>query len=221
MSGVNKKPGLLQELERTEEVLDVLLRRLVNLKAILEPIEMQMRVTDFETSGIFTMGVSRGIVCVLSGLIKGDPLERILNDKGSRGFPALIKASDRSESPSTVESIMNMVLAQNKKKQVEYIINLRWSLLPEPLEKEYTIIVGTRYISGKSQDIERLFSGLKGLGIEIVEDRGEYGGGPLAYNLGKSFRDRPDLLIMELTLSQRLSENDTLVSRILNLLATF
>lgn len=221
MSGVNNKPGLLQELERTEEVLNVLLTRLVNLKAILEPIEMQMRVTDFESSGIFKMGVSRGIVCVLSGLIKGDPLERMLHDKGSRGFPALIKASDRTESPSTVESIANMVLAQNKNKQVEYVINLRWSVLPKPLEKEYTIIAGTRYISGNRQDIERLLSGLKGLGINIVEDGGEYGGGPLTYSLSKSFRNRPDLLIMELTLSHRLSENDTLLSRILNLLATF
>ncbi|MHA2360115.1 MAG: hypothetical protein ACXAB5_07565 [Candidatus Thorarchaeota archaeon] len=221
MSGARKRRGLLQELERTENVLEVLLTRLSNLNSSLQPIERELRVTDFVSSGVYVQGASRGIVCVLSGLIKGDPVERVLNEKSGSGIPALIKAGDRSESQSTIESIVNMVHAEGQKKPVEFIVNLRWSVFPGPIEKENIMIVGTRYLSGKPSEVKRLKAELEKLGVDILEDDGEYGGGPLVYAFIKSFKNKPEPLVIELTLSHKLSKNLTLVTGILNVLAAF
>lgn len=221
MNGARKQSGLLQELERTEKVLEVLQTRLYDLNSALEPIERMMRVSDFASNGVFVQGASRGLVCLLSGLIRGDPFDRVLVDKRGLGIPALIKAGDRSESPSTVESIVKMVHAENQKKSVEFIVNLRWSVLPRPIEKENIMILGTRYLSGDRHEVERLKAELEGLGIVILEDDGEYGGGPLVYEFIKSYENKPVPLIIELTLSHKLSENQALVTKILNVLAMF
>jgi hypothetical protein len=211
-------PSLLQELERTESVLEVLLTRLANLNAALEPIERDMRVTDFASSGVYVQGSSRGIVCVLSGLIKGDPLERVLSSLKGRGVPALIKAGDRSEFQSTVDSIVNMVLAEDQKKPIKYVINLRWSQFPSPIEKENIAILGTRYLKG---DVASLRKEIETLGVVVLEDEGEFGGGPLVYEFIRALVNRSDSLIFELTLSKRLTENIPLVIGILNVLAGF
>lgn len=221
MSGVRKRRDLLQELERTEKVLEVLYVRVSNLNSILEPLEREMRVTDFASSGVFVQGESRGIVCVLSGLIKGDPLERVLSKKKGSGIPALIKAGDRSESPTIVESIVNMVHAEDKKKPVEYVVNLRWSAFPEPIDKENIMIVGSRYSSGRVHEVKRLKAELEALGVVILEDDGEYGGGLLVYEFIRSFKNKTEPLVIELTLSHKMSENVTVVARILNVLAAF
>ncbi len=221
MSGSRKNRGLLQELERTEEVLEDLLSRVSNLNVALEPIEREMRITDFASSGVFVRGVSRGIVCVLSGLIRGDPLERVLREKSGRGIPTLIKAGNRSESAPTVESVVNMVHAEDRKKPVEFVINLRWSALPELIDSENTMIFGTRYFSGLPHEVRRLRNEFEKLGVIIYEDNGEYGGGPLAYEFIKSFKHKSEILIVEITLSLKLLENINLVTGILNMLAAF
>jgi hypothetical protein len=211
-------PSLLHELERAESVLDVLLERLSDLNAVLEPIERRMRVTDFSSSGVFVQGASRGVVCVLSGLIRGDPLERALRSLKGRGIPTLIKAGDRTESPSTIDSIVNMVTAEDQKKQVEYIVNLRWSELPRPIEREDVAILGTRYLKG---DVTLLRKKIESVGVVVLEDGGEFGGGPLVYELIHKFADKSDQLILELTISQGLSENVSLLTEILNVIAGF
>jgi len=221
MSGARQRRNLLQELERTEKVLEILLTRLSDLNSILEPIERDLRVNDFVSSGVYVQGESRGIVCVLSGLIKGDPLERVLSEKRGSGIPALIKAGDRSESPSIVESIVNMVHAEGKKRPVEFVVNLRWSVFPGPIDKDNIMIVGTRYSLGGIHEVKRFKADLEALGVVILEDDGEYGGGPLVYEFIRSFKNKPEPLVIELTLSQKLSENVTLVARILNVLAAF
>ncbi len=221
MSGARKRRGLLQELERTENVLEVLLTRLSNLNSSLQPIERELRVTDFVSSGVYVQGASRGIVCVLSGLIKGDPFERVFNEKKGSGIPTLIKAGDRSESPTIVESIVNMVHAEDKKKPVEYVVNLRWSVFPGPIDKENIMIVGTRYSSGRVHEVKRLIAELEALGVVILEDDGEYGGGLLVFEFIRSFKNKLEPLVIELTLSHKLSENVTVVARILNVLAAF
>jgi hypothetical protein len=211
-------PSLLHELERAENVLNVLLKRLSELNAALEPIERKMRVTDFSSSGVFVQGTSRGVVCVLSGLIRGDPLERVLSTLKGRGVPTLIKAGDRTESQSTIESILNMLVAEDEKKQIEYIVNLRWSELPQPIERKDVAILGTRYLKG---DVTILRKKIEALGVVILEDAGEFGGGPLVYELIRVFSDRSEQLILELTISKGLSENVPLLTSILNVITGF
>jgi hypothetical protein len=214
--------GLLKELERTEIVLQDLLTTLSNLNSALKPIEREMKVSDFASSGEYVQGASRGVVCVLTGLIQGDPLQRILTEIGRGGdIPALIKAGDRSESDMTVESIVNRLHAEDQKRSLEYMLNLRWAELPEPLEREKVVIIGTRYESGNSIRLTKLETELEKIGLKIVRDNGEFGGGPLTYEIVKSFSNRRNLLVAELTLSRQVVKNDTAVIQILNMLASF
>ncbi len=222
MSKSNSQRGLLKDLERTEIVLQDLLTTLSNLNSALKPIEREMKVSDFASSGEYVQGTSRGVVCVLSGLIQGDPLQKILAEKGrGRDIPALIKAGDRSESPMTVESIVNMLHAEDQKRSLEFVINLRWAELPAMLEKEKVAIIGTRYESGNSIRLMKLETELKEIGLKVVSDSGEFGGGPLTYEIVKSFNNRRNLLVTELTLSRLVVENDVAVIQILNMLASF
>jgi len=222
MSKSSSQKGLLKELEHAENVLQDLLTTLLNLNSALKPIEREMKVSDFVSSGEYVQGSSRCIVCVLSGLIQGDPLQKILTEKGrGRDIPALIKASDRSESPMTVESIVNMLHAENQKRSLEHVINLRWAELPASLEREKAVIIGTRYESGNSIRLMKLETELEKIGLKILTDNGEFGGGPLVYEIVKSFSDKRNLLVVELTLSRQVVENDNTVMQILNMLASF
>jgi len=155
-------------------------------------------------------------------LIQGDPLQKILTVKGrGRDIPALIKASDRSESPMTVESIVNMLHAENQKRSLEYVVNLRWAELPASLEREKVVIIGTRYESGNSIRLMKLETELEKIGLKILADNGEFGGGPLVYEIIKSFCNKRNLLVVELTLSRQVVENDIAVMQMLNMLASF
>lgn len=222
MSKSRSQSSLLKELERTEVVLQNLLTTLSNLNSTLKPIEHEMKVNDFASSGEFVQGASRGVVCALSGLIQGDPLQRILTEKGrGRDIPSLIKAGDRSESQTTVESIVNMLHAEDRKSRLEYVINLRWAELPAPLEKEKIVIRGSRYSSGSHISMTKLERDLEEICLKIVVDNGEFGGGTLVYEIIKSFSNRSDLLVAELTLSRQVVENDIAVIQILKTLASF
>lgn len=221
MSKSSSQRSLLKDLDFAVSVLQDLLSTLSNLNSILKPIERDMKVSDFTSSGEFVQGASKGIVCVLSGMIQGDPLQRILSEKGKGGnIPALIKASDRSESPLTVESVVNMLHAEDQKQRLEYVINLRWAELPKPLEKRNVVIRGTRYASGNRSSITKLERVLEEEGFRLVLDNGEFGGGPLAYETIKSFEGSHELLVVELTLSREVAENQDEVIRLLNILAS-
>ena len=222
MSKSRSQRSLLKELEHTESVLQDLLTTLSNLNSTLKPIEREMKVSDFPSSGEFVQGASKGIVCVLSGLIQGDPLQKILSEKGrGSNIPALIKAGDRSESPMTVESIVNMLHAEDQKKRLEFVINLRWAELPAPLEIEKVVIIGVRYTTGSTVSKTKMDLGLEEIGLKTLKDNGEFGGGPLIYEIVKSFSNRRNLLVVELTLSSQVVEDEMTVIRILNMLASF
>lgn len=222
MNKSSSQRSLLKELEHTEIVLQDLLTTLSNLNSTLKPIEREMKVGDFASSGEYIQGASSGVVCVLSGLIQGDPLQRILAEHGrGKDIPALIKAGDRSESAITVESIVNMLHAEDQKQSLEYVINLRWAELPASMEEERAVIIGTRYTSRNTIRMTKLEVGLEEICLMILRDDGEFGGGPLVYEIVKSFSNRRDLLVVELTLSRQVVENELAVIRILNMLASF
>jgi hypothetical protein len=222
MSETRNERSLLLELERTEMILQELLTRLSSLNSALEPIERDLKICDFAESGEFVQGSSKGIVCILSGLIHGDPLQKVLTEKGrGRDIPALIKAGDRSESQGTIDSIVSMIYAQDQKQSLEYVINLRWAELPSSLEGENVVIIGSRYSMTTAIRVSKLKEGLKKLGHKVLYDDGEFGGGPLVYEIVKLFGDRRNLVIIELTLTRQVVENSDSVTKILNLLAAF
>jgi hypothetical protein len=222
MSRSSAQRNILNELEHTEVVLQELLTTLFNLSSALKPIEREMRVSDFTSSGEIVEGMSKGVVCVLTGLIKGDPLEKILTLRGrGREIPILIKAGDRTETKVTVENIVGMLQVMNQKRSLEYIVNLRWAELPAPLEHDNVVVLGDRYVSGNFERLMKLESNLNELLFRVIKDKGEFGGGLLVYEVIRSFSNRKDMVVTELTLSRQVVENDVLVIKILNMLASF
>ncbi|MDH4213848.1 MAG: hypothetical protein OEV85_08000 [Candidatus Thorarchaeota archaeon] len=208
--------GIIKELERAEHVLDVLLRQLTSIYTNLEPLERDLRVDDFSSSGMFVPGLATGIVCALTADIKGDPIYKALESIKGRGLklPAIIKGADRTEAPVICDSIMKIIRAQFNLKTTRFIVNLRWSSLPSIIDNDNVMILGTRYFHGDRKVIEGFKNRLKGLNLEVLEDNGEFGGGLLTYKLTNFAKEIDSITVLELTLSSALCENITKVAKI-------
>ncbi len=217
MSNVNGHRSLLQELERAEIVLNKLLKKISDVSNFLRPIEHSLRTEEFSSSGSYVPGTSNGIVCVLSSLIKGDPLSNSINLIRGKGLqlPAIIKGSDRSETKSTCDSILKIIEGKPGGTAIDYVINLRWANLPSIINDTNVVVIGNRYNYRKKEALKKLHIRFKELDFQILEDVGQFGGGPLTYRLTELARKRRNMTVLEITLSQRLAENHDRVAEIL------
>ncbi len=217
MSSLNEHQSLLQELERAEIVLNKLLKKISDVSNFLRPIEHSLRTEEFSSSGSYVPGTSNGIVCVLSSLIKGDPLSNSINLIRGKGLqlPAIIKGSDRSETKSTCDSILKIIEGKPGGTAIDYVINLRWANLPSIINDANVVVIGKRYSYRKKEALQKLSSRIEELGFQILEDEGQFGGGPLTYRLTELARKRRNMTVLEITLSQRLAENHDRVAEIL------
>jgi len=217
MSNLDERHGLLGELEKTERVLSQLLGKLSNVNNLLTPIEHSLRAEDFSSSGSYILGTSNGIVCILSGNIKGDPLsDSIENTRGKgRKLPSIIKGADRSETQSTCDSILKIVRGKPGGNPINYVINLRWANFPSIIKDDDVIVIGNRFYNDPKNALEKLSSRFQELGLSVMFDSGEFGGGPLTYRLTEFARDVGDMPIFEITLSRNCAENHERVADIL------
>lgn len=217
MSSLNEHRSLLQELERAETVLNSLLNKISNVRDYLKPLEQSLRAEDFSSSGSYVPGTSNGIVCVLSALIKGDPLSNSIDLTIGKGLklPAIIKGSDRSETKSTCDSILKIVEGKLGGTAIDYIINLRWANLPSVVDGMNVLVIGKRFHYGKKEDLKKIYIRLKESGFQILEDVGQFGGGPLTYRLTELARKLGNMTVIEITLSRSFAENHERVANIL------
>ncbi len=217
MSGLNKQHGLLRELEKAEQVLSQLLGKLSNVNNLLTPIEHSLRAEDFSSSGSYILGTSDGIVCVLSGSIKGDPLSNSIENTRGKGrkLPSIIKGTDRSETKSTCDSILKIVRGKSGENTINYVINLRWANFSSIINSEDIIIIGNRFYNDPSNALTKLSSRFEELGLKVLYDAGEFGGGPLTYRLTEFARQIGNMPIFEITLSRKCAENHERVADIL------
>ncbi len=217
MSSLNGHRSLLQELERVEIVLNRLLEKISNVSDFLRPLEHSLRAEDFSSSGSYVPGTSNGVVCVLSSLIKGDPLSSSIDlIKGRRlKLPAIIKGSDRSETKSTCDSILKIIEGKPGGTPIDYVINLRWANLPSIINDTNVVVIGNRYNYRKKEALKKLHIRFKELDFQILEDVGQFGGGPLTYRLTGLARKQGNMTVLEVTLSHRMAENHDRVAEIL------
>jgi len=217
MSSLNEHPGLLQELESAESVLSSLFEKISNINSYLKPLEHSLRTEEFSSSGSYIPGTSNGIVCILSALIKGDPLSDSIESIRGKGrkLPAIIKGSDRSETKSTCNSILKILEGNPSGMQISYIINLRWANLPSVIDGSNVIVIGTRFLHSQKNTLKTLYNRFQEDGFQILEDRGEYGGGPLTYKLTEFARKLGNITVVEITLSRHFAENHDSVAKIL------
>ncbi len=217
MSSLNGHRSLLQELERVEIVLNRLLEKISNVSDFLRPLEHSLRAEDFSSSGSYVPGTSNGVVCVLSSLIKGDPLSSSIDLIKGRGLklPAIIKGSDRSETKSTCDSILKIIEGKPGGTPIDYVINLRWANLPSIINDTNVVVIGNRYNYRKKEALKKLHIRFKELDFQILEDVGQFGGGPLTYRLTGLARKQGNMTVLEVTLSHRMAENHDRVAEIL------
>ena len=217
MSSINGHRSLLQELERTEIVLNRLLKKISNISEFLRPLEHSLRAEDFSSSGSYVPGTSNGVVCVLSSLIKGDPLSSsidLIRGKGLK-LPAIIKGSDRSETRSTCDSILKIIEGKPGGTPIDYVINLRWANLPAIVDGTNVVVIGKRFHYRKKEALKKLHIRFKELDLQILEDMGQFGGGPLTYRLTELARKLGNMTVLEITLSHYIAENHDRVAEIL------
>jgi len=217
MSSMNGHRSLLQELERAEIVLNRLLKKISNVSDFLKPLEHSLRAEDFSSSGSYVPGTSNGIVCVLSSLIKGDPLSSsidLIRGKGLK-LPAIIKGSDRSETKSTCDSILKIIEGKPEGTPIDYVINLRWANLPSIVDDANVVVIGKRFHYRKEGDLKKLHTRFEELDFQVLEDVGQFGGGPLTYRLTKLARKLGNMTVLEITLSHCAAKNHDRVAEIL------
>ncbi|TFG28566.1 hypothetical protein EU527_17145 [Candidatus Thorarchaeota archaeon] len=217
MNNSHRILSLFQELERADSALTKILEKLMNMNEILDPLERDLRVSDFSASGAFKRGTIKGIVCSLTALIKGDPLSKSLEAQQGKGLelPSIIKGADRNESKSTCNSILKIIESELVNELPRFVINLRWSILPQLLNPQHALIIGTRYSNLKESESKRLVTKLEQQGLKVFEDSGEYGGGLLTYHLLESIDKRGKITVFEVTVSKELAENERQIGFVL------
>jgi len=217
MSSLNERHSLLQELERVESVLTSLFRKISTVNEYLKPVEHSLRAEEFSSNGSYVPGISNGIVCVLSALIRGDPLSNSIESIRGKGrrLPAIIKGSDRSETKSTYDSILKIVEGKPGGIPINYVINLRWANLPSVIDDTNVLVIGTRFRHGEKAMWKKLYNRFQEAEFQILEDRGEFGGGPLTYKLAELAKKLGNITVLEITLSRHFAENQERVAKIL------
>ncbi|MHA2069036.1 MAG: hypothetical protein ACXABY_32135, partial [Candidatus Thorarchaeota archaeon] len=84
-----------------------------------------------------------------------------------------------------------------------------------------TVIVGQRYISGSQDSLRRLNKNLKKIGLSVIEDSGQYGGGPMTYEFIEEFSKSRSLLVVQLTFSHSVATDEVKILAILEMLSSF
>ena len=216
MSSANER-HLLAEIEKTEKVLEGLFQKISKVNEYLGPLEHTLRSEDLSSTGSFIPGMSEGIVCVLSAIIKGDPLANSISSITGKGrkFPSIIKGSDRSETKSTCDSILKIVEGNPGGLPISFVINLRWANLPSSINSNKILVLGKRYIHDQRRNLKKLSERYEEMGIEVLEDRGQFGGGLLTFKLANLARKLQTMSVIEITLSRHLAEDSKRVAEIL------
>ncbi len=214
--------NLLNELERADSTLSKILEQLRSFNDSLKPVELALRVNDFASKGVLRRGTIKGVVCILTALIRGDPFFKSLDALEGKGLelPSIIKSADRIESKDTCDSILKIVESLSQRNLVKFVVNLRWCQFPISLNNDKTIIIGTRYNNMDKSDTKKIASALTQRGYEVFEDRGEYGGGLLTYSLLDTLDNAERMKVFEVTLSKQLAESEFHVANILEVLSS-
>jgi hypothetical protein len=219
----SSKTEITRELERAKQVIEKLWEVVSNLDNLLEPIERELAIKDFDSDGEFARTTAKGFILVPhSG--EDDPIIEALEwtNKREKKTPSIIRISEVNEDSDTVWKTVSMFESEvmQQENSEHLVINLRWSKMPEPLEAKKTAVIGRRYILGKEEDITYIQERLTKLGLDVVDDSGEFGGGPVVYEFVRLLGSKSSSIVMELTISESVVKDKMLVSQILELIST-
>jgi hypothetical protein len=215
-------PNLIDEMNKTKNVLEKILSNIMSINKHLESLEQELHKKEFISHGLFEKGVCNFIICLpcITPNSREFSVYEIIRKR--EDMFSLVWIDDLTESPFTCRRITKLVESQIKTniKEKIVIVNLRWVRMISPLESSPTIIIGKRFFLADMKDIKRLEKGLNDIGVSVFEDEGEYGGGPLIYSLMKVLEHYEDVFLVELTLSYNMARNESVIEELFNLLST-
>lgn len=219
MSGAPVRKSLKHNLERTIRAMESISHSLTLIERHLTSRENSHLMKDLISAGEYVAGNLPGVICIPSTLKQSDPLQPALNQMKARerGTPSMIRLGDSMESVETCNKVVRIIKSEilPALDDSSFVVNLRWDEMISPFESNRTIVIGRRYSKGSRNRFKRLERTLGELGVHVLSDSGEYGGGPLVYAITKALPTKTNLLVFELTLSMSVACEPDIVVQIL------
>ncbi|MGY5861956.1 MAG: hypothetical protein RTU09_06240 [Candidatus Thorarchaeota archaeon] len=219
MSDAPVRKSLKHNLERTARAMKSISHSLTLIERHLTSRENSYLMKDLISGGEYVVGTLPGVICIPSFPKQSDPLQPALNKMKARGhgMPSIIKLSDSMESVETCDKAVRIIKTEvlPALDDSSFVVNLRWDEMISPFESNRTIVIGRRYSKGSRKRFKRLERALGELGVQVLSDNGEYGGGPLVYAITRALPTRTRLLVFELTLSMSVVREPDIVVQIL------
>jgi hypothetical protein len=219
MSSAPVRKSLKKNLERTIRAMESISHSLTLMEKHLTSLEDSHLMKDLISEGEYVVGDLPGIICIPATLMQSDPLQPALNRMKAegRGMPSMIRLGDSRESVETCDKVVRIIKSEilPALDDSSFVVNLRWDEMIGPFESDSTIVIGRRYCKGSKKRFKRLERTLGKLGVHVLSDSGEYGGGPLVYAITKALPARTNLLVFELTLSMSVACEPDIVIQIL------
>ncbi|MHA1484165.1 MAG: hypothetical protein ACTSPR_02475 [Candidatus Thorarchaeota archaeon] len=219
MSAAPVKKSRKHNLERTIRAMESISHSLALMESHLTSFENSHLMKDLISAGEYIVGNLPGVICIPSTLKQGDPLQPALNQMKTRGYgmPSIIRLDDSMESVDTCDKVVRIIRSEvlPSLDDSSFVVNLRCDEMISPFESNRTIVIGRRYSKGSKKRFKRLERTLGELGVSVLSDKGEYGGGPLVYAITRALPTKTNLLIFELTLSMSVAKEPDIVAQIL------
>jgi hypothetical protein len=221
--GGSRLDNVSDALDRSNGVLSNLVTRVTQLNTQLQVLESRSRLTDLSDTELRIPEIVSGVILVAGRASRNDPLAESVahnRDSFSRLF-AFIEVGDFSEGQAAcdrVKAILEFKIA-TRLSAGACIVNLRWSPMIQPLEHGRTLVMGSRFRRDSNGRLSTLKERLTAEGFQVLEDEGEYGGGPLVYTLARNLSSNRALTVVELTLSSNVARQPKLVKKIMEALS--
>ena len=219
MSNALVRKSLKHNLERTIRAMESISHSLALMESHLTSLENSHLMKDLISADEYIVGKLPGVICIPSPQKQSDALQLALNQLKAKGggMPSMIRLGDSMESVETCDKVVRIIRSEilPSLDDNSFVVNLRCDEMISPFESNRTIIIGRRYSKGSRKRFRRLKRTLGELGVSVLSDRGEYGGGPLVYAVTKALPTKTNLLVFELTLSMSVAKEPDIVAQIL------
>lgn len=229
MSKSDTKETLVQRLEDAKEILRKTKSRISSIRMQLDPVESRLRLQGISEASSLVDGTFEKLIILPSALEERDPIGEVVQnlEEELEDHPTFVKLKDQSESEETCRAIVRIVeekvlRARKEGEQApKILLILRWTYLPKSSREKPTVYLGNRYLKGSQKGKERFIQAMKKCGFTIYEDKGEYGGGPIAYHLSTRFSGQSEMTILQMTVPKDVAVNSTIMLRLLSCVSSY
>ena len=228
MSNSTAPDEMTKSLEETKKILVELRGRISRIKERLDPIERTLRVREFSHESSVLAGTSHVYVILPTALCDNDPIGNSIRETelDNDDRPTMVQLRDPTESEKTCRAINRIIEADLLRFEREgnlgprSLVIMRWSEMSEDLGNKSQIIIGRRYFQATTEQGIKFNEAIEECGIGVVDDIGEFGGGPLVFHLARNFSGLHHMFIIQISISRKMAADAAMIQKILKCLAT-